>query len=237
MEAKKIGSNAPTCPLPARLQVGGKSQVTTFMQGKPIMCTVEGSGQCYDYSFSSDAWSPSFVLDLMGAAASETLLDENNWWITGGSGRPNMHHNMTVVYEGTNLTPSPDLPRSAAAHSVLKVNATDYFLAGGKSAEGTTERRAHLLELGTGTWTELPDMQRARLGHGCHMFGDLSPGAGGIRCPRKPPRCSPWQPRLGPIAPTFPMASTTAVAAPVWATPRPISTSSVGLEAFSCLKF
>ena len=79
MEAKKIGSNAPTCPLPARLQVGGKSQVTTFMQGKPIMCTVEGSGQCYDYSFSSDAWSPRFVLDLMRAAASETLLDENNW--------------------------------------------------------------------------------------------------------------------------------------------------------------
>ena len=171
VEIVEFGSDAPTCPLPAGFPMGVKSPVATFMQGKAIMCAGEHGPQCFEYSFISGAWSPGLTLDVNRPGASETLLDENNWWITGGYDGGSVTHDSTVIYDGTNLTPGPDLPRPANGHCVLKINATHYFLAGGKSDGSTTERRAHFLEFGTETWTELPGMQKTRRGLGCHVFG------------------------------------------------------------------
>ena len=171
VEIVEFGSDAPTCPLPARLPTDVKGPVATFMQGKAIVCPGDYGQQCFEYSFTTGAWSPRLTLDVKRASASETLLDENKWWITGGHDGGTVFHVSTVVYNGTNLTPGPELPRPTAVHCVLKVNATHYFLAGGKSDASTTVRTAHLLEYGTGVWTALPAMLRARRGHGCHVLG------------------------------------------------------------------
>ena len=172
VEIVNLGSVTSTCPVPARFPVTMFGPVATVMEGKPIVCAGYITRQCYEYSFSSASWSSRFSLDAIRQFASETMLDESTWWITGGATQSEtLYHATSVIYDGSTLNAGPNLPRAAGHHCVVRVNASHYFLGGGKSSKTVTERKAHLYDFGSGTWTDLPDMQMTRRGSSCNLFG------------------------------------------------------------------
>jgi len=63
-------------------------------------------------------------------AMSSSIIDDK-WYITGGEDDDFNHLNTTLIYDGVDFLPGPDMPFSKDHHCQLTVNSTHVFLLGG----------------------------------------------------------------------------------------------------------
>ena len=168
VEIVELG-NSPIsiCPDPPNTPIHLDGLAATFINEQPMACGGYGNVKCFTYSFASKAWTNNANLDLARGMVMGVMVDESTWWIVGGE--PMTY--TTEIFSGGTMSTGPILPRPASMACLLKLNATHFFLAGGKgTSNGDTVNSAHIMDWTTKTWTNLPGMQELRRSPHCHYL-------------------------------------------------------------------
>ena len=140
------------------------SMVADFYKGEPVACGgYPLSRKCYRYSFDTDRWHEApFKLKQGRGGAESVMLPNNSLLIMGGS----LYLSTTELLSEDEFRPGPDLPEGMRAQCSVLVNSTHLISTGGYP----NHAEVYLLELGTGEWTRLADMEHGRDGHACGLI-------------------------------------------------------------------
>ena len=180
VEIINIGEeDGPTCPKPADFPVSTRGQVGTILNGKTFICGGDGISSCHYYTFDTGEWIRTTDMDTERWYAASVLMDNNEWWITGGSPISANPYSSTLIFKDGLFSPGPDLPSPLYFHCLLTINSTHAFLAGGLDGHAR-QQKAYMFEWTSGTWTTLADMKYARDSHCCGLAGKNIVVVGGV---------------------------------------------------------
>ena len=142
VEIVELGdSSISICPDPTNTEIHLDGPAATFINGQPMACGGYGNDKCFTYSFATKTWTNNVNLDRERGMVMGVMVDDSTWWIAGGEPLTDT----TQVYDGSTMTTGPNLPQTLSMACLLKLNATHFFLAGGKGNGGSTVNNAHII--------------------------------------------------------------------------------------------
>jgi len=171
-ELVDVSGEGKVCPEVPDFPYKVQYLLVTFYQGKVLACGGISSGTYQDkcYSLGSDLskWEEldSHLLSKRDKMSSSII--DNKWFISGGyDGFKSLKE--TMVYDGTQFSPGPEMELSHQDHCQLAINSTHIFFAGGSRKE------TFLLDWGSGIYFPLDDMPEY-LGGACGVLNNENHG-------------------------------------------------------------
>ena len=83
---------------------------------------------CHSYSPGTRQWELDAALDRSRLFATSVLLSPREWWIAGGQDEKHVDLDTSVVFNGVDFLPGPQLPYRAERACSCQVNQTQLFL-------------------------------------------------------------------------------------------------------------
>ena len=87
----------------------------------------------------------------------------------------------TEIYSGGSFTPGPEMPTALAHQCLVWVGGSKYFMAGGTTSEMEASTKAWILDVDTGGWEAMPDLNIGRKNPMCGKTADGEVFVGGTR--------------------------------------------------------
>ena len=148
----------------ANLDVGS---VGSFFNGRPTICggstAVKFVSSCYTFDLATRSWQIGPSMNFLRTGAAGALFTPDEWFITGGSGgNPDRITTELITTSTMQFQRYPDLPQGPNGwyyHTMVPINETTVFIAGGDSYVPNT----FFFDKTTGIYTESTPLIEGRV--------------------------------------------------------------------------
>jgi len=161
-----------SCILPEEFPTRLSGAVGGFTKDGPLLCggynidTYPRSNACFTLKDSKFV-EADVKLQTERSSASAVVLPNGELWIQGGyDGNSRFSTSERISLEGSQT--GMELEKGISSHCSMMINATTAFITGGYT--GSSTKDTHFVDIHNWKWTKGPQMEEARVGHGCVLF-------------------------------------------------------------------
>ena len=170
-----VDLSGKSCFKPPPLPLKSQYAIGAYVAGKAITCGGYNT-QCFYFDFQKRQWVETVGLDYERRLAISLVMDNQTWWIAGGTGSAT--ETTSLIYDGNSFTPGPVIPQMVNGACAAKINNTAIFVAGGYRNGGYLTY-TYIMEWPSGRVTELDDMTTGREYSTCNIVGNQVMVVGG----------------------------------------------------------
>jgi hypothetical protein len=154
VEAVDLSGNQKVCPSIPDFHVS-RGSFGNFIEGKPFVCGggLPDTTDCYSYNNLTNSWDPEASMLQAKSFAAVVEISDTEWYFSGGFRGGSTIDGLRYT-EGIGFASDVNLTLAEERHITLRINETHVMMIGAIKGKG----KAWLLNIGTSTWTALPNM-------------------------------------------------------------------------------
>ncbi len=126
------------CVTPAQLPESRDEHISTFSNNLLYVCAGYTRTGCRAYDNETNVWDEKGQMDRERALAAAVMLNNDEWWITGGDqDEAQVGTDTTIIYDMNTDQSSAyvTLPQPMWRHSLVKISDSEYFIIGGATLD------------------------------------------------------------------------------------------------------